>query len=328
MPESADRFPESAPRRCCGSAAASCSTGSRTSLRSRPAFVHDWPRSPASSAGAMAVIEWLAYAFAVGSRRPGHRRDPMVVIVRRFTKHPEDLIVDSVEVQPAVAPAEIEQGIEARLEARLDHLADQNVMVAAFVDRVRSHSNTPSESWRIGAPVSPGDHGVAPKRSSARVEKRIESGCCPVCSTLTAKCRAVSAAALAAALATHTSNNGGSRDTEVKLLTVNPTGSPSSSRQVTTVTPVAKQPNASRKVRGSDPLRYSGGGSRRPWVPAIQAPLTQSPAARPGDREHLGDGPIERRRHQIERLERVMMVRRRHRRSSRRAAAPPPRSRG
>ena len=39
-----------------------------------------------------------------------------------------------------------------------------------------------------------------------------------------------------------TSSKGGSRLTEVKLLAVRPTGLPPSSRQVTTVTPVAKQP--------------------------------------------------------------------------------------
>ena len=43
----------------------------------------------------------------------------------------------------------------------------------------------------------------------------------------------------------------------MKLLAVSPTGLPWSSRQVTTVTPVAKQPSASRKVRGSEPVRYS-----------------------------------------------------------------------
>src|SRR5206468_9789371 len=80
----------------------------------------------------------------------------------------------------------------------------------------------------------------------------------PVCSTLIAKCEAwVSAAALAACLYRQTSSKGGSSDTEVKLLTVSPAGSPASLRQVTTVTPVAKQPSASRKVRGSCPLRYS-----------------------------------------------------------------------
>src|SRR5213595_2987214 len=110
----------------------------------------------------------------------------------------------------------------------------------------------------MGAPASPQAQGVAPKRSSSRVEKRIDAGCWPVCSTLIAKWDAsVSAAALAAFLYRQTSNSGGSSDTEVKLLTVSPAGSPASFRQVTTVTPVAKQPSASRSVRGSCPLRYS-----------------------------------------------------------------------
>src|SRR5438309_5971862 len=41
----------------------------------------------------------------------------------------------SVEVQPPIAPAEIEQRIEAGVEARLHHLSDQDVMVAAVVYR-------------------------------------------------------------------------------------------------------------------------------------------------------------------------------------------------
>ena len=65
--------------------------------------------------------------------------------------------------------------------------------------------------------------------------------------------------ALAALLPMHTNSKGGSRLTLVKLLAVRPTGWPSLSRQVTTVTPVAKQPRASRNVRGSDPVRYSRG---------------------------------------------------------------------
>src|SRR5207253_3312159 len=109
-----------------------------------------------------------------------------------------------------------------------------------------------------GAPASPHDQGVVPKRSSSRVEKRIDAGCCPVWSTLTAKCDAsTNAPALAAALARQTSSSGGSSETEVKLLTVSPAGDPSAPWQVTTVTPVAKQPSASRNVRGSCPLRYS-----------------------------------------------------------------------
>jgi hypothetical protein len=41
---------------------------------------------------------------------------------------------------------------------------------------------------------------------------------------------------------------GGSIDTELKLLTVAPTGLPSLSKQVMTVTPVAKDPSALRNA--------------------------------------------------------------------------------
>ena len=89
----------------------------------------------------------------------------------------------------------------------------------------------------------------------------------------------VSAGALAASLAMQTSSSGGSRLTEVKLLAVSPTGSPAASKQVTTVTPVAKQPSASRRVRGSDPVRYSdGGGGHAPLYRAHG--FTQSPEMR------------------------------------------------
>src|SRR3546814_12570651 len=65
-------------------------------------------------------------------------------------------------------------------------------------------------------------------------------------------------APLLALFAIQTSSKGGSSDTEVKLFAVSPTGVPSGQTAVTTVTPVAKQPSASRKVRASDPARYSG----------------------------------------------------------------------
>ena len=55
----------------------------------------------------------------------------------------------------------------------------------------------------------------------------------------------------------HTNNSGGSSESDVKLLTVRPAGLFSASTHVTTVTPVAKQPSASRSVRESCPLRYS-----------------------------------------------------------------------
>ena len=70
-------------------------------------------------------------------------------------------------------------------------------------------------------------HGVQPNRSSTRVEKVIEAGCCSVWSTLTAKCSAsLKGLALAAAFDTHTSSSGGSRLSAVKLLAVSPIGRP------------------------------------------------------------------------------------------------------
>ena len=64
--------------------------------------------------------------------------------------------------------------------------------------------------------------------------------------------------ALPELLAIHTSSNGGSSDTLVKLFAVRPTGRPSGAWAVMMVTPVAKQPIASRNVRASEPERYSG----------------------------------------------------------------------
>ena len=58
-------------------------------------------------------------------------------------------------------------------------------------------------------------------------------------------------------------------------------GLPASSRQVTTVTPVAKQPSASRSVRGSCPLRYSPLVAWSAIGPAIAL-------ARANATEHLG----------------------------------------
>ena len=64
-----------------------------------------------------------------------------------------------------------------------------------------------ADSPRIGAPASPHDQGVSPNRSSTRVEKVIEAGCWPVCSTLIAKCGAsISAGDAAASLCRHTSS--------------------------------------------------------------------------------------------------------------------------
>ena len=49
--------------------------------------------------------------------------------------------------------------------------------------------------------------------------------------------------------ARHHSSSGGSSDTEVKEFAVTPTGAPSGLTAVTTVTPVANRPKASRSSR-------------------------------------------------------------------------------
>jgi len=50
-------------------------------------------------------------------------------------------------------------------------------------------------------------------------------------------------------LARHHSSSGGASETEVKEFAVTPTGVPSGRTPVTTVTPVANRPNASRNPR-------------------------------------------------------------------------------
>ena len=60
-----------------------------------------------------------------------------------------------------------------------------------------------------------------------------------------------SAGSAEAPLAGQNSSSGGSSDTLVKLFAVSPVRVPSPARPVTTVTPVAKQPKASRSARGS-----------------------------------------------------------------------------
>src|SRR6476620_10310676 len=155
----------------------------------------------------------------------------------------------------------------------------------------------------MGAPASPHAHGVVPNRSSSRVEKRIEAGCWPVWSTFTAKCDALMrAAALAALLAMQTSSSGGSSDTEVKLLTVRPVGPPSC-RHVTTVTPVAKHPSASRRVRGSCPLRYSCRVGWSAMPRRYNAPRLERQQPVGSQRQYFDNRLLERHRDEIERLE-------------------------
>lgn len=59
-----------------------------------PHLLHDWSARAGAAAGAIGpVIEWLLYAL--GSAIIGFITGiPLVVIVRRLTKHPEELIVD------------------------------------------------------------------------------------------------------------------------------------------------------------------------------------------------------------------------------------------
>ena len=80
---------------------------------------------------------------------------------------------------------------------------------------------------------------------------------------------------------------------------------------MTTVTPVAKQPSASRNVRGSDPVRYSRRGSSSAMGDAaIQGSTAHSIASSSSSAEaqHIGDGPVERLRHEVARLEGVVLV--------------------
>ena len=68
----------SARRRCCGSAAGSCSTASRscTSSKACRTSLHDWSVAIGHSLGVIGpAAEWLVYALGVGRRRPDHRRD-------------------------------------------------------------------------------------------------------------------------------------------------------------------------------------------------------------------------------------------------------------
>src|SRR5207253_7392164 len=65
----------------------------------------------------------------------------------------------SVEVQPAIAPAEKKQRIEAGVEARLHHLSVQDVMVAAVIDREAlafEHAQRILEDRRAGLAARPG----------------------------------------------------------------------------------------------------------------------------------------------------------------------------
>ena len=108
----------SAPRRCCGSAAASSSTASRscTSSTLRPALhPRSRARRPARPVGPLSGRRRMAGQRAWRPRSSGSSSaassSPSSA---SFTKHPGRADRRLVEVQPAVAAAEIEQGVEAR----------------------------------------------------------------------------------------------------------------------------------------------------------------------------------------------------------------------
>ena len=106
----------------------------------------------------------------------------------------------------------------------------------------------------MGAPVSQLSQATPSNRSVDDRAKTPDIGCWPMCRTLMAKCSARRNRSRFDELRARQNRiRGGSSDTEEKELAVSPTGRPCSSRVVTTVTPVAKQPRASRRVRASDP---------------------------------------------------------------------------
>ena len=62
-------------------------------------------------------------------------------------------------MQPAVSSPEEQQRIEARIEARLDHLADEDVVVAAIVNRMAftfEHTDRILQDRSAGLAARPG----------------------------------------------------------------------------------------------------------------------------------------------------------------------------
>ena len=95
---------------------------------------------------------------------------------------------------------------------------------------------------------APGPANPAPPRANLR-----QTSSCSAPSTWTDQAGAAAKMAWRLdARAGHHSTSGGSSETLEKLFTVIPIG-PDGPSAVTTVTPVAKQPRASRRVRGSEP---------------------------------------------------------------------------
>ena len=111
-----------------------------------PRTVHNVAHAAGEHAGPLsAVVAWSITALggalvglAIGAA--------IVLVVRRFTEAAGRAHRRLIEVQPAVAAAEEQQGVEAGIEARLDDLPTRMWWSPPSCTAKRSHSNTPSES--------------------------------------------------------------------------------------------------------------------------------------------------------------------------------------
>ena len=98
---------------------------------------------------------------------------------------------------------------------------------------------------------APDDRSACPTLAEA---KRRDRSTCASVSTLIAKCSAASnAGRLGLSQRSDHCTSGGSSDSALNELTVRPTGVPAASRQVASVTPVAKRPSAERRAADSAP---------------------------------------------------------------------------
>src|SRR3546814_11311550 len=90
----------------------------------------------------------------------------------------------SGEMQPAIFPAEIEQGVAVRFELRADDAADKDEMVARLVKRFalaferhertaeQRHAGLPRRPWLVGETVpAPGGEPVRGRSAERRVGK-------------------------------------------------------------------------------------------------------------------------------------------------------------
>jgi len=128
------------------------------------------------------------------------------------------------------------------------HAADHDLVVAAgqaVLHRAFQHGEHAVEPGTAGRPVPAPDPSQA--AASPRRAKPADRCSCPAASTFTtdAPCPRM-ARSVRLPRSKQTRMSGGSSDSEVTALAVVPTGAPSAPIDVTTVTPVAKWPMASR----------------------------------------------------------------------------------